>query len=348
MDSLTHLALGACIGAAVAPPAWRRRAALLGAVLNSIPDLDLVPLAFVDDPVTQLSWHRGPTHSLLVLLPLGLLFGALLPRFWAPARDAPRRWLALCVLALVAHPLLDACTVYGTQLFWPLDRPPVMIASLFIVDPVFSLPLLAGACVALFARDAARIAWWGRMGIAFSAVYLSWTVLAKSNLEQALRADFEQRGMSDAKLLVAPAPLQSLVWRILAVRGDGTYYEGYYSYLANAPLKMDPYPSTIALLNSIADRPAVKRLKWFTRGYYSVRVEEGRVVFTDLRMGGEPQYLFRYVVGTVEAGAVVARDPAELLPLPRMLTREQLALAWRRLLDPQARPEGAAALAVGH
>jgi inner membrane protein len=267
---------------------------------------------------------------------VALLVGLLLPRLWAPAREAPRRWLTLVVLALASHPLLDAFTVYGTQLFWPLAYPPVMIASIFIVDPLFSLPLLVGAGVALFARDAARIGWWGRMGIAFAAVYLTWTLLAKWNIEQAMRADLDSRGMSEAKLLVEPAPLQSLVWRILAVRGDGTYYEGYFSYLATAPLVLEPYPSTIALLNPISEATAVKRLKWFTRGFFSVRSEDGKVVLTDLRMGGEPSYMFRYVVGEERDGQIVAREPAELLPWPRP-GREQLALVWRRIFDPQAK-----------
>jgi inner membrane protein len=49
-------------------------------------------------------------------------------------------------LALVTHPLLDAFTVYGTQLWWPLMPPPTMWSSVFIIDPLYTIWLLV-ACV---------------------------------------------------------------------------------------------------------------------------------------------------------------------------------------------------------
>jgi inner membrane protein len=334
MDTITHLALGACIGAACAPPHLRRRGALLGALLNSLPDLDVLALAPLADPVLRLSYHRSATHSILVLPVVALAIWWLLLRYWTPVREAPRRWLLLCLIALVSHPLLDAFTVYGTQLFWPLDRPPVMISSIFIIDPLFTLPLLIGAGVVLFSRDVRRAAWWSRMGLAASAVYLAWTVTAKWNLEQGVRADLALRGMTDAKVLTVPAPLQSVLWRVLVVTSAGSYYEGYYSYWANQPLKLDLYPSSRALLAPVQDRPDVKRLQWFTRDFYSVSMDQDRVVMTDLRMGGEPVYVFRYVVGESRPEGTVPVEPAQILPWPRF-GRDQWVLVWRRIFNPQ-------------
>src|SRR5678816_1952708 len=53
----------------------------------------------------------------------------------------------------MAHPLIDAFTVYGTQLFWPLPMRPLMWSSLFIIDPLFTLPWLLACVVAWFARE---------------------------------------------------------------------------------------------------------------------------------------------------------------------------------------------------
>ena len=47
-------------------------------------------------------------------------------------------------LALVTHPLLDAMTVYGTQLALPFSDHPFGVGSIFIIDPLYTLPLLAG------------------------------------------------------------------------------------------------------------------------------------------------------------------------------------------------------------
>ena len=67
MDSITHLLLGGAIAAAIAPAKYRRVALLAGAVINTLPDLDVLPLALVEDPVMVMTWHRGASHSLLVL-----------------------------------------------------------------------------------------------------------------------------------------------------------------------------------------------------------------------------------------------------------------------------------------
>ena len=143
MDSITQAALGAAIGGAVAPAGQRRKALLVGAALGTLPDLDV--LIDYGDAVANFTYHRGFSHSLLVLPPFALLLWLALRRWWAPVREAPARWLAIIGLALITHPLLDAHTAYGTQLFWPLTLPPTMWATLFIIDPLFTLPLLAAS-----------------------------------------------------------------------------------------------------------------------------------------------------------------------------------------------------------
>src|SRR5210317_1878261 len=122
MDSVTQAVLGAAIGGAIAPAGQRRKALLAGAALGTLPDLDV--LIDYGDAVENFTYHRGFSHSLFVLPPVALLL-----------------WLAFIGLALITHPMLDAHTAYGTQLLWPLDSPPVMWASLFIIDPLFTLPM---------------------------------------------------------------------------------------------------------------------------------------------------------------------------------------------------------------
>lgn len=336
MDSITHLALGACLGAALAPPARRRAGALVGALLNSAPDLDLIVVGWLEDPVFRMSDHRSASHSILVLPLVALALWWIARRISPVVREAPGRWLALIVAALVAHPLLDACTVYGTQLLWPLERPPAMLGLLFIVDPLFTLPLIAGTLVAWRSRDAFKIAWWSRMGLATSAVYLAWAAIAHVQVEQNVRAFMDSKGLVRAPILVEPAPLTTLLWRVLVMRPDGAYYEGHVSFLAlDKPLVLDPFPSTPALLAEIDNSPDVQRLRWFTRGFFSVRPDGDRVLITDLRMGAEPDYLFVYEVGLEKDGRTVALDPPVLRPWIRF-RREQLALVWRRLFEPHA------------
>jgi inner membrane protein len=83
MDSLTHLFLGGAMAAAIAPSKYRRQALVAGAIINSLPDLDVIPLAlFADDPLVNLTWHRGATHSLFVLAIAAVFLWWLLKSPW--------------------------------------------------------------------------------------------------------------------------------------------------------------------------------------------------------------------------------------------------------------------------
>ena len=136
-----------------APRGERRKALLLGAALGTLPDLDV--LIDYGDAVRNFTYHRGFSHSLFVLAPFSLLLWLVVRRWWAPVRAAPGQWLAAISLALLTHPLLDAHTAYGTQLFWPMTLRPTMWGTIFIIDPLYTLPLLIGVLVAVFATRAA-------------------------------------------------------------------------------------------------------------------------------------------------------------------------------------------------
>src|SRR6056297_1713665 len=145
MDSITQAALGASLAGAVAGKTLGRPVLLIGAALGTLPDLDVV----IDygTAVANFTQHRGFSHSLFILFPLSFLIAYALHR-WRPALSYSR-WLGVSALILLTHPLLDAFTTYGTQLFWP-SGPPIAINSIFIIDPLYTLPLLAGVLVFLF------------------------------------------------------------------------------------------------------------------------------------------------------------------------------------------------------
>ncbi|MGP1614326.1 MAG: metal-dependent hydrolase, partial [Pollutimonas bauzanensis] len=109
MDSLTQAALGAGISGAMLGRFHGRKALLAGALLATLPDLDV--LIDYGDPVSGMINHRGFSHSLFVLTGVAALLTAALRR-WKPAQEygAGRLLLALW-LVLITHPLLDAFTI---------------------------------------------------------------------------------------------------------------------------------------------------------------------------------------------------------------------------------------------
>ena len=296
MDSVSQIVLGASVAAVCAPASHRRKALAIGGALGTLPDLDV--LINYGDPVSNFTHHRGFSHSLFVLFPFSILLWLILRRWWNPVRNAPWRWLAAIMLALVTHPLLDAHTVYGTQLLWPMTTPPVMWSTLFIIDPAYTLPLLLGVVIAAITprQRTASIALVA--GLAISTLYVGWSWVAKSLVERDVVAAVNAMGLGDAPRFSIPTPLNTLLWRVV-VMTDGGYLEGYRSLIADdGPMTFTAYASDIASLESASDVPAVARLRWFTHDFMKAQVRQDTLVLSDLRMGVEPTYVFSFAVAT--------------------------------------------------
>lgn len=330
MDSITQIALGACVMAAAVPAGQRRLAAGVGAFLGTLPDLDV--FLNYGGPVENLTMHRGFSHSLFVLAGFGTLLWLGLRRWWRPAREQPRPWLAAILLALLTHPLLDAHTAYGTQLFWPIPTPPVAWATLFIIDPLYTVPLLVGL-VAILIRPASKVA--GRFlsaGLVLSTLYLGWSWLAQGLVASHARQSLATVGISDPRMFITPSPLNTLLWRVVARTEDG-YLEGFDSLVADdGPMVFTFHASDDADLTAATPYvPAVGRLRWFADGFVSADVRDETLIITDLRMGAGDNYVFRHAVARL-GNPHWHPIPAQRLP---MLSRSGLLSAtWERIWAP--------------
>ena len=328
---MTQLLLGAAVGEASLGRKVGNRAILWGAVAGTLPDLDVfVPLG---DVVKDFTYHRSASHSLFVLALLTPLLAWLITRIHADTREMYRRWMLAIYLVFATHVLLDSLTAYGTQIFWPISELPVSLSTVFIIDPSYTLPLLLGVVAALvMTRDSDRGHLLNRYGLMLSSLYLGWTLIAKTivddNVENALR----EQGIEHERVFTTPAPFNSLLWRAV-VRGEGGYYEAYYSLFdGDHDIRFVRYPSQDALLEAIDDHWPVQRLQWFSRGFYSVTENAGDIVISDLRMGLEPHYVFSFKVGEISNP-----HPRPVVPQQLQAVRDLglLRLVWQRIWDPR-------------
>ncbi|HYF60165.1 MAG TPA: metal-dependent hydrolase [Burkholderiaceae bacterium] len=327
MDSLTQFVLGASVAAATT---GRRsptgRAVLWGGVCGTLPDLD----AFVryGDPILDMVLHRSHSHGLFWLaiasLPLGLL-AALVFR----ERDRWRRWWAATALALLTHPLLDAMTVYGTQLARPFSDHPFAVGSIFIIDPMYTVPLLVGMVAAWRMREHRGLAW-NAAGLALSTAYLAWSALAQQHVETIVARELARRSIAAERVLVTPTAFNTVLWRVLVVERDG-YREGFLSLLDDLDrIDFDRFDRGAPLLASAGALPMPARLADFAHGFVAMAERDGRATITDLRMGQEPFYVFRFVVARREGGAWSPVSPSELVGGRPELGRG-LDWLWRRM-----------------
>lgn len=327
MDSLSQITLGAAVGVAVMgrrTAVWK--AAAWGAVCGTLPDLDV----FIDygDPIRNVTLHRAEGHSFFYLTLVSPLLAWLIARIHRET-DRFRRWWLAVWLALVTHPMLDLMTVYGTQVARPFTDRPFGFGSIFIIDPLYTLPLVAGVAAALLMRDRRRGAVWNAAGLALSTAYLAWGLGVQQHVAAIAADSLREQRIEAQRVLVTPAPFNSVLWRVVAVAPD-EFHEGYYSLLdSERRIAFERFPRGTVLYEELRGDPGVEQVAWFSRGFFKMSQEGTRVLITDLRMGQEPFYTFNFVVGERHSRAVPVHPP--VLAPNRMEFRRGLPWLWQRL-----------------
>ncbi len=320
MDSVSQIALGAAVTVAVVgrrSALWK--SAAFGAALGTLPDLDVV----IDygDAVLNMVMHRADSHSLLWLTLIGPPLGALLAVL-AGDRAHWRRWALAAWLALFTHPLLDLMTIYGTQLLRPFTSYPYGIGSVFVIDPLYTLPLLLGLGVTV-ATGRLRA---NQVGLALATLYLAWGVVAQQHVIALAQKSLQLQGIVAERLLVTPTAFNTVLWRIVAVTPEH-HHEAFYSLFDAAPAvgrpamefeRFERFGPGAALIERWQPHWAVRRIADFSHGFYKIAESDGRVWLTDLRMGQEPFYSFNFDLGAV------TDDPAEVAKAPPPVTRRGL------------------------
>jgi inner membrane protein len=326
MDSLSQFALGAAIGVAVMhrrTKPWK--AALIGGLAATLPDLD----AFYDhgDPVSNVTLHRANSHALFWLT-LASPVVAFIASTAARERDRFLRWWLAVWLALVTHPILDWFTIYGTQILRPFTDFPYAVGSMFIIDPLYTLPLLIGIAAALILRNERGFRW-NIAGLMVSTLYLGWSVFAQAHVKSIAEASLQADGRKIERLMVTPTAFNTVLWRVVAVTPDG-YLEGFRSFFDRDPrMRFDIYPRGEALYDAVRGYPAVARVAWFTQGLFKVSERDGKVIISDLRMGQEPYYSFNFVVGQRQSPTIAAVPPTRFREQHDV--RTGISWLWRRL-----------------
>lgn len=308
MDSLTQLALGAGVGLALlGRRIGPRRAALIGGVLGTLPDLDV--LVRFANPVDAFVLHRGATHSLLVQLAVTPLLGELLRRLVPELRGQRLlAWLTVW-LCLATHALLDAMTVYGTQLLWPLSTWPFGVGSVFIIDPLYTLPLLVVLVWALAVPGwSRRLARATAAALLLSTAYLGWSVIAQRLALGRAEAELAARGIAPERSLATPTPFNTLFWRVIAIDGD-VYHNVYVPLLGDGAEMASHDRGPVCALAGNAE---AARLAAFSKGFFRAERLDGELAVADLRMGLTPAYVFRFVVAEHIADGIQPVPPRQV------------------------------------
>ena len=217
MDPVSHGLLASSWSQSTARGNKLLPAAVLSAVSAIAPDLDVL-IRSSTDPLLVLEYHRQFTHA-LAFVPFGALACAVVLHVWARAHLAFRQTYLFCLLGYASHCLLDACTSYGTQLFWPFFEQRVAWSIVSAVDPAFTLPLLLLVGLAALRRRASYA--WAAALWAFA--YLAFGAIQEQRAEAVGAANARDRGHTPVRLEAKPAFGSVLLWKLI-YEHDGRYY----------------------------------------------------------------------------------------------------------------------------
>jgi inner membrane protein len=262
MDPLTHGLLGATIGQAFCGRRLGPRAMAAGAMAAMAPDLDVVMMA--TGPMGDWIYHRGVTHSIWVAALLGPALAYAAARSQAGGR---RAWTLLFVLTLLSHPLLDWCTSYGTQLLAPLSAHRFALDAVAIIDPAYSLLLLAALLVGAWRGVAARgAALSAAVALVLSTAYLGHGLMLNREAEARAREQLEAEGVRGAEVRAYPTLLQLYLRRLVARQGDEVRV-GWLSLWSPQPIAWQRFAGTRdARVEAARETGEGRTLEWFAMG----------------------------------------------------------------------------------
>jgi len=279
MDPISQAALGASLSQSFANDKSKQRSALvIGALAGMAPDLDVFIFS-ADDPLFFLEFHRQFTHS-LIFIPFGALFCALIFYPFVKSKLSFLQIYIFSFLAYATHGLLDACTSYGTQLFWPFSSERIAWRTVSIIDPLFTVPLIIFILLAAYRRKVR----YARVAFAYAVIFLSLGIIQNNRAEKVVYQLAQQRGHQVERVQVKPSFANRHVWKLI-YEFDGRYYVDAVrllwdtKYIRGTSIqKLDVKRDYPWLPEDSQQAIDIERFRWFSDDFLAVSTQNSNLI----------------------------------------------------------------------
>jgi inner membrane protein len=285
MDSITHIALGACMGEAFAGKKLGKKALLWGAVAQSIPDIDFIA-SFWMDTASNLLAHRGFTHSILFLLVITPFMAFLAERFHRPHNISYNKWLLFFSAVCFAHIFIDAFNNYGVGWLEPFSHRRISFNVIYVADPFFSIGSGIAFLMLLYLnRKSSKRKKWSLIGILLPFFYLLYCTVNKIVIDGNIKRVLKQQQINYTRYFTTPAPLQNWLWYVVAGNDQGYHVAFHSLFDRNESIQFEYFPRNDSLLKPVNDHEDLHKLIRFSQQFYTVEQWKDTLVFNDLRFG---------------------------------------------------------------
>ncbi len=291
MDPVTQGVLGAVVTQVKVPREQLLQGACIGALAGMAPDLDVL-IRSATDPLLAIEFHRHFTHSLL-FIPIGalicsLVFFPLLGKRWQLSFKTTYLW---SLIGYATHALLDACTSYGTQLFWPLSNQRYAWDFVSVVDPLFTLPLLALVYFACKKRSHKFI----YAGFVWIALFISAGAIQHDRAKTIGWQLAQERGHEIIRLEVKPSFANLAVWKVIYETPNHFYVDAVKPGLSKPRVWEGSHIKKLDIDNQLPwlekdSRQAndISRFAWFSADYIAIDPHD-KTRIVDIRYSMLPQ-----------------------------------------------------------
>lgn len=329
MDSLTQIILGTAVGEAVLGKKLGNKAMLYGAIAGTIPDLDVIASYFTDT-VTALEIHRGFTHSIFFSVVFAPIFAFLVTRF--ETYKNIKNWSWLFFWAFITHPILDAQTTWGTQLFWPLDIR-LAFKNVFVIDPLYTIPFLVFLILAMLQkRGNKKRRFYNNLGLIISSSYLVITLILKGFAYQKFKEEMAIQNITYKTINTKPTPLNTILWSA-NIETEDSFLIGYSSFFDKNSIQFSEYQKNHHLLGDLENHPKMQRMIAISKGWYTINKKNDKLYFNDLRFGSlsiQPNatnFVFKYKIEVDKNGTpFFIEEPKEKREGKKLLSE-----LWQRI-----------------
>jgi len=310
MDSFTQIVLGIATAELVAGKKLQNKTFLYGAILGTIPDLDIIVGKFMST-VDGVAIHRGLSHSLLFFLFLAPILGFVISKIEKEKINFKTAF-KMVFWCLITHVFLDMFTSWGTQILWPLDYR-FALKTIFVIDPLYTIPL----CIALIYvwrnKEYFKRKTYLKRGLLISSSYLFLTCILKLVAVNQFEKALTKQNIIYQELIVKPTAFNTILWNANIAAHNG-YYLGDYSFFDSQPISFRYYAKNSTLEKKVEHIEDFQKLKKISEGWYLITEEKHNIYFNDLRFGllndnpKNPQFAFSYLFVSGYNGKVGALE----------------------------------------
>ena len=289
MDPISQGTVGAAFAQSTANKNNIIKIGIIGFLAGLAPDLDVF-IRSSTDPMLSLEYHRQFTHSLF-FIPFGALIVTLVIFPLVKKSLSLKTVYVASFFGYTTHGFLDACTSYGTLLFWPFSNERVTWNNISVVDPIFTIPILVLVATAIITRKPL----FSFFAIGWMTFYL---LLGFVQYERAFLVANDlahSRGHNPERLTLKPSFGNLILWKSIYQYEENFYVDAIRTALSSTwclgeSIRMFDYQHHLPNLDlESQQRKDIERFRWFSQDYLGFDYEKSLV--TDVRYSMVPNQI---------------------------------------------------------